>query len=150
VGRGTACEIGVGESESGAQDMAATRELRRGVGVAGAATRRGVTARGTEVRRSRFWLTERCESWGGSRCRLVPDPASHFGDGGRLDVAVNGAVAQRGIPAGWEAWAGCEVAGEGLKEERRGATDDSADAEVRFHKGLADKIQSVKSWMWAG
>jgi hypothetical protein len=36
--RGTVCEIGVGGSESGAQDIAARRELRRGVGTTGAAT----------------------------------------------------------------------------------------------------------------
>ncbi len=47
-------------------------------------------------------MTERCENWGGSRCGLVVDPASHFGDGGRLDVAVNGAIAQHGMPTGWE------------------------------------------------
>jgi hypothetical protein len=33
------CESGVGESGSGAQDMAARRELRRGVGTTGAAKR---------------------------------------------------------------------------------------------------------------
>jgi hypothetical protein len=54
------------------------------------------------------------------------------------------------MPAGWEAWAGCEVAGEGLKEERWGTADDSADTEVRVHKRLADEIQAVESWMWAG
>ena len=140
----------MGESESGAQDMAATRELRRGVGVAGAATRRGVTARGTEVRRSRFWLTERCKNWGGSRCGLVADPASHFGDGGRLDVAVNGVIAQRRMPTGWEAWAGCEVVGEGLKEEWWGAADDSADAEVRVHERLSHEIQTVEGWLRTG
>jgi hypothetical protein len=36
---------------------------------------------------------------------------------------VSGAVAQRGMPTGWEALAGCEVAGEGLKEERWGAAE---------------------------
>ncbi len=102
------------------------------------------------MRWSRFWQKERCGDGGGSRCGLVPDPASHLSDGGRFDVAVNGAVAQRGIPTGWEAWAGCEVAGEGLKEERWCAADDSADTEVRVHKRLADEIQAVESWIWAG
>ncbi len=80
------------------------------------------------MRRSWFWRKERCDDWGG-RCGLVPDPASqHLSDGGRFDVAVNGAVAQRGMSTGWESWAECEVALEGLKEERWGAADDSADA----------------------
>jgi hypothetical protein len=41
------------------------------------------------------------------------------------------------MPTGREAWAGCEVAGEGLKEERWGAADDGADAEVWVHERLS-------------
>jgi hypothetical protein len=110
----------------------------------------GATSRGTGVRWGRFWLTERCKNWGGSRCGLVADPASHFGDGGRLDVAVNGVIAQRRMPTGWEAWAGCEVVGEGLKEEWWGAADDSADAEVRVHERLSHEIQTVEGWLRTG
>jgi hypothetical protein len=67
------------------------------------------------------------------------------GDGGRLDVAVNGAIAQHGMPTGWEAWAGCEVAGEGLKEEWWGAADDSVDAEVRAHERLREVNERVRN-----
>ncbi len=56
----------------------------------------GATMNCTKMRARRCWRLERRESQVGSRRGLVPDPASHFCDSERLDVAGNGTVTQRG------------------------------------------------------
>jgi hypothetical protein len=66
------------------------------------------------------------------RGRLVADPPGDLGNGGRFETTGGGAILEAGVPPRWEAWAGSEVAGVGLKEDGRGPTDNGAETEVEL------------------
>ena len=75
--------------------------------------------------------------------RVVAQPSAHFGEGGGLDGAGGGLVAEGGVPTWGEGGPGRAIAGLRREEDGGIGAEDLADPEVRVQELAACQIQAI-------
>jgi hypothetical protein len=76
--------------------------------------------------------------------RVVAQPSAHFGEGGGLDGAGDGLVAEDGVlPWGETGDVGVEVAGVGMEEVGLARTEDRASAEIGVEERATDEVRAI-------
>ncbi len=76
--------------------------------------------------------------------RVVAQPSAHFSEGGGLDGAGDGLVAEGGVPPwGKTGDVGVEVACVGMEEVGLARTEDRASAEIGVDEGATDEVRGI-------